>query len=61
MSKTKTVKFNCPSCEVEGKINFITQDDTITEDDVAYCPFCAHDIQENDYNEEVEDEELEDE
>ena len=53
-----TVKFHCGSCDTQGKISFITEDDTLNEGDVAYCPFCAHDITENE-DEEIEDNEQE--
>jgi transcription initiation factor IIE alpha subunit len=52
-----TVKFHCDSCETKGKISFDTQDDTLNEGDIAYCPICAHDITENNNDEEVEDNE----
>lgn len=53
-NKMITVKFHCNSCETKGKVSFISEDDTLNESDIAYCPICAHDITDNE-DEEVED------
>jgi len=55
----KSKKFTCNSCSVEGIIKFHDDEDTFTESDVAYCPFCAHDIQDDFIEEEDSDSEEE--
>lgn len=50
-----STKFSCHSCGVEGVIKFNDDEQSYTIADVAYCPFCAHDIQENSFD--LDDEE----
>ena len=43
----KSKDFECNNCGAEGIIKFVDDGEHLTSD-VAYCPFCGHDIHKND-------------
>ena len=55
MSSDKYVKFECQNCEAVFALEF----DVDELDEPSYCPFCSDDLNDRDFDEGENEEELE--